>query len=57
MEHVEHHKGNRDEEDIKHMALDITKLATLIFKPKINSVRTVEKTAKHLYDELKNCVR
>jgi len=33
--------------DIKHVALDITKLTVLGFKPKMNSTKAVERTAKY----------
>ncbi|RLF05020.1 MAG: UDP-glucose 4-epimerase [Thermoprotei archaeon] len=39
--------------DIKRVALDITKLVTLGFKPKMNSSKAVERTAKYLFNELK----
>jgi UDP-glucose 4-epimerase len=40
--------------DVKHVALNITKLVNLGFKPKMNSVRAVERTTKHLLNEIKN---
>ena len=43
--------------DVKRVALDIAKLATLGFKPKMNSVGAVEKTVEQLSNELKDCVR